>query len=267
MSRASPFIGVATVVAAIIVFIILIAGFDYVPAGNVGVKDTIGVVDPVPWGPGFQWTGIMTSSKTFSTRIQLREYDASAASKDLQMVNTKIALNFKVDPAKTPEIYKTLGTDYQDIIISPVIQESVKSSTAKYTAENLVKERPAVKSDITAYIIDKLQDKGIIVTEVSITDFKFSPEYDKAIEAKQVAEQDALTAENRFKEMEWNAKSMQLQKEVLEIKKLDLQQQWINKWDGKLPIIVTGDSSNGMFLQMDLQQLQSSQTTTTTTEK
>jgi hypothetical protein len=121
-----------------------------------------------------------------------------------------------------------------------------------------------VKSDITVYIIDKLQDKGIIVTEVSITDFKFSPEYDKAIEAKQVAEQDALTAENRFKEMEWTSKSMKLQSEVLEIKKLDLQQKWIDRWDGHLPLIITSENSN-MFMQMDLQQLQSSRTTTTTT--
>jgi len=256
MSRASPFIGAATVVAAIVVFIVLVAGFDYVPAGNIGVKDTIGVVDPIPWGPGFQWTGVLTSSKKFSTRIQLREYDASAASKDLQVVNTKIALNFKVEPSKTPEIYKTLGTDYQDIIISPVIQEAVKSSTARYTAENLVKERPAVKSDITVYIINKLQNKGIIVTEVAITDFKFSSEYDKAIEAKQVAEQDALTAENKYKEMEWTSKSMKLQSEVLEIKKLDLQQKWIDKWDGKLPLIITSDNNN-MFMQMDLSQLQS----------
>lgn len=243
-----------TGVLIIIAAIVLLTGFDYVPAGNVGVKDRLGVVNPSHLEPGVYWTGVFTGTERFSTRIQLKEYGASAASQDLQMVNTKIALNFKVNPTSTPEIYKTIGTHYQDIIIAPVIQEAVKSSTAKYNAENLIKERTKVKQDITDYITNKLRDKGLIVTEVSITDFVFSNEFNQAIEEKQVAEQNALTAENKYREMEWTAKSMQLQSEVIEIKKLDLQREWISKWDGQLPLIITSDNQ-GMFMQMDLTEL------------
>jgi regulator of protease activity HflC (stomatin/prohibitin superfamily) len=234
----------------LIIGVLLTLGFDYVPAGYIGVKDTLGTVDDTPWGPGITWTGVLTSTKDFTTRIQLKEYDASSASKDLQIVNTKIALNFKVNPQSTPEIYRTMGLKYQDLIISPIIQEAVKSSTARYTAENLIKERTMVKADITNYIISKLEDKGVIVTEVSITDFMFGPEFNQAIEEKQVAEQRALTAENKYNEMEWTSKSMKLQSEVLEIKKLDLQQMWIEKWNGQLPKIVTSDSG-GMFMQIN----------------
>lgn len=250
-------IGVGGIIFFLGVLIITSMGFDSVPAGHVGVTDTFGQVGERPWGPGvgdsgMKWTGIFTSSIEFSTRVQLKEYEASAASSDLQTVQTKVALNFKVEPIKTPELYKTIGTNYQDIIIAPIVQEAVKSQTAQYTAENLVAKRAEVKDKITDHITDKLVTKGLIVTEVAITDFKFSGEFDSAIEAKQVAEQDAKTAKNRYDEMEWTSKSMKLQTEVLEIKRLDLQKEWIAKWDGHLPNIITGDSQ-GLMLMVDTQ--------------
>jgi len=238
-------------IAFFIALVVVFMGFDYVPAGHTGVTDRLGVVGETPWGPGIKWTGLLTGTERFTTRIQINEYDANSASSDLQVVNTKITLNFKINPIFAPEIYRSIGPDYQNVIISPVIQEAVKSSTAKYKAEDLIKERTKVKNDITNYIMSKLESRGLIVTEVSITDFNFSPEFNAAIEQKQVAEQQALTAENRFNEMEWTSKSMKLQSEVLEIKRLDLQQQWINKWDGKLPTFMSGDG-NGLLMNMDL---------------
>jgi regulator of protease activity HflC (stomatin/prohibitin superfamily) len=231
-------------VGGILLILILFLGFDYVPAGHIGVKNRLGIVNPQQWGPGIQWTGIMTRTEKFDTRIQLREYSASSASKDMQIVSTKIALNFRVEPLSTPEIFKTIGLKYQDVIIAPIIQEAVKASTAHFNAEELITQRTAVKDEITNYITDRLQDKGLIVTQVAITDFDFSTEFNAAIERKQVAAQDALTAENRFKEMQFTSKSMELQKQVLEIKKLDIQLEWIKKWDGRLPssLISQGDT-------------------------
>lgn len=246
-------------IAFIIGIFVIIAGFDYVPAGNIGVKDKLGIVNEIPVNPGVYWTGILTSTETFTTRIQLREYEASAASKDMQIVNTRIALNFKINPASAPEIYKTIGEDYQDIIITPVIQEAVKSSTAKYTAEQLITERPVVKNAITEYIIEKLENKGLLVTEVSITDFEFSEEFNDAIERKQVAEQDAMTAENKLKEMTFTSQAMKLQEEVIEIKKLDIemrklevQEKWISKWNGVMPNVVmnTNDEDTNFLMQI-----------------
>ncbi len=238
------------VVVFFIAAIVSVMGFDYVPAGYVGVKDRLGVVEPAPWGPGVAWTGVLTSTKDFSIKIQLKEFNANAASKDLQMVKTQVALNFRVNPASTPDIYKNIGRNYQDIIIAPTVQEAVKSSTAKYNAEELINNRAAVKADITNFITARLEGKGLIVTEVAITNFQFSEEFDKAVEAKQISDQQAQQAENKFKEMEWNSRAMELQKEVLEIKKLDLQQNWIDKWSGNLPqtLIINGDGEAGNFL-------------------
>ena len=246
-------------VAFFIALVVIMMGFDYVPAGHTGVTDRLGVIGDIPWGPGIKWTGLLTSTQQFTTRIQINEYDANAASSDLQVVNTKITLNFKINPVFAPELYKTIGINYQSVIISPVIQEAVKSSTAKYKAEDLIKERTKVKNDIQNYIMSKLESKGLMVTEVSITDFNFSPEFNAAIEQKQVAEQQALTAENKFREMEWTSQSMRLQNEVIEIKKLDIemrkldiQELWIAKWTGNLPAFMSNGNSNGVLMNMDI---------------
>ena len=237
------------VVAFIIAILVMTLGFDYVPAGYAGVTDRFGEVGVAPWGPavgnsGIKWTGIFTSTVDFDCRIQRVDYDASAASQDMQTVSTRVAVNFKLNPITIPEVYKTIGVEYQDIIIFPIVQESVKSATANYKAENLIKERSLVKKDITDHITMKLEEKGIFVTEVSITDFDFSEEFNRAIESKQVAEQSALEAKNKLDEMRYTSEAMQLQKEVIEIKKLDIQMEWIAKWNGMLPntLITSGDT-------------------------
>ena len=237
-------------IVAFVVLIALIIGYDQVPAGNVGVLDTFGEVDSIPKQPGLWWTGVFTDTVPMSIQIQKAEYDASAASKDLQVVSTQVALNFRLNPSSAPELYKNIGIGYQDVIIQPIVQEAVKSQTAKYNAEELITQRESVKAQITDYITLKLQDKGLMVTEVAITNFEFGREFNKAIEMKQVAEQKAIEARHKLAEMEFTSQAMELQKEVIEIKKLDIQQQWIAKWDGQLPNVMT---SGGMLLEMPIE--------------
>lgn len=246
-------LGSVFLISLVIASIVCFAGFDYVQAGHIGVKERMGVIDDVAWGPGMQWTGILTSTVDFSTRIQLKNYDVSAFSSDAQVVQTQVALNFRIDPMKAPEIYKTIGKNYQDIIISPIVQETVKANTAKYPLDELVKNRGEVKNAITISLVKSLESKGLIVTEVALTNFEFSPEVQSAIENKQVAAQDALAAENNLKAMEFDAQAMKLQTEVLEIKKLDLEIARIEvdriraeSWNGQMPttVVYSGSESN-----------------------
>jgi len=234
-------------------------GFDYVQAGHIGVKERMGVINDVAWGPGIQWTGLLTSTVDFTTRIQLKEYAVSAFSSDAQVVDTQVALNFRIDPIRAPEIYKNIGKNYQDIIISPIVQETVKANTAKYPLDDLVKKRGEVKNAITVALIKALEDKGLIVTEVALTNFEFSPEVQAAIEDKQVAAQDALAAKNRLDEMQFTSQSMKLQSEVIEIKKLDLEAARIEvdkiraeKWNGQMPTtMVSGLGESNMLFGLD----------------
>ena len=145
VKKAQAEIGAAIfIVSLIIVGFLVFSGFDSVPAGNIVVKERMGVIDSTPWGPGIQWTGVLTSTVDFSTRIQLENYDVSAFSSDAQIVKTNVAVNFRIDPAKAPEIYKNIGENYQDIIIAPIVQETVKANTAKYKLDELVKNRETV---------------------------------------------------------------------------------------------------------------------------
>jgi regulator of protease activity HflC (stomatin/prohibitin superfamily) len=175
--------------------------YDTVGAGFVGVTDTFGKVGDVILQPGIHGTGIFTSTIELDARLQRQDYQANAASKDLQVVKTNLSVNYKLNPASAIEIYKTIGQDYQDIIIYPIVQEAVKSITASYTAEELITKRAEVKESITNIIINKVQDKGLIITEVALTDFDFSEEFNKAIEAKQTAEQEALKAVNEKRKL------------------------------------------------------------------
>src|SRR5207249_2028874 len=125
--------------------------------------------------------------------------DASAASNDLQEVQTTIALNFHISPDQANIIYQQLGADYADRIIAPTIQESVKASVAKFNAEELITKRATAKAVIAQTIANTLSARNIVVETVFITDFKFSPAFASQVESKVVAFQQYLTQLNNLK--------------------------------------------------------------------
>ena len=110
-------------------------------------------------------------------KVQKYEVDAGAASKDLQTVSSKVALNFHVSPDSVTNVYKNIGIDYKSRIIFPSVQESVKSATAKFTAEELITKREEVREAIKIILNGKLSDKGVVVDEFNIVDFDFSDRY------------------------------------------------------------------------------------------
>jgi regulator of protease activity HflC (stomatin/prohibitin superfamily) len=138
----------------------------------------------------FKWPLIETVKK-MDVKIQKYEVDSSAASSDLQTVSSKVALNFHVDPNMVTSIYNNIGTDYQDRIIVPAVQESVKAATAKFTASELITKREEVRDAIKTILANKIGGDGIIIDELNITDFDFSDSFNSAIEAKVTAEQNA----------------------------------------------------------------------------
>lgn len=130
----------------------------------------------------------------FDVRIQKVEFDATAASKDLQFVRTKVALNYNPIATEVQDIYKQYGLSYAEKVVHPAVQEAVKSATARYTAEELITKREEVKDQIQDILSKHVARAHLKLVETYITDFEFSPEFARAIEAKQIAEQDALKA-------------------------------------------------------------------------
>lgn len=233
-----------------VIILILFFGFFYtVHAGEKGILLTWGKPDSVPKDPGLHFKlPIIQSVVKFDVKTQKYEAKASAASKDLQTVTTDVAVNFHLQEGSVVEMYKTVGINYQDKLIQPAVQESVKAVTAGYTAEELITHRQIVKDAIDTALRDRLIKYNIVVETISITNFDFSESFNQAIEAKVTAEQNALAAKNKLEQVKYEAEQRitQATAEATAIRiqaesinkvggKDYIQLQAINKWDGRLP--------------------------------
>ena len=127
-------------------------------------------------------------------RTQKDQTDATADSIDLQAVTSTIAVNYNLDPQYASQVYSSVGTDYADILIAPAIQNIFKATTAQFTAEQLIDQREAVRSKAEASLKSQLAQYHVIVLNFNIVNFNFSDQFNQAIEAKQVAQQQVETA-------------------------------------------------------------------------
>jgi len=174
-------------------------GCAIIEPGTAGVAVDWDGVQPTPLPEGMSFINPLTTNVyNYSTQIQAYDAQASASSKDLQVADTRITVNYSVNSANTPALYQTVGTleDVQGVIIRPVVQESVKAVTARYTAEELITKRDLVKAEISEQVTAQLDKSNIVVSEVSLTNFKFDAKFQNSVEEKQIAEQKALTAAN-----------------------------------------------------------------------
>ncbi|MCZ6638377.1 MAG: prohibitin family protein [Candidatus Dadabacteria bacterium] len=194
-------------VIIILVIVLATSAFVIVESGHVGVVVTLGAVQPTPLAEGFHLKKPFVD-KIEQTDIRLTKAVSKsvAASKDLQTVQTQVSVQYSLTGAVAPRTYQRIGT--RDVVaatvIEPAIQESVKAVTAQFTAEQLVTKRAEVKQQIQlaieSFIRVTLEDKDVptalTIANVAITDFEFSDEFNKAIELKVRAEQEALQAVN-----------------------------------------------------------------------
>jgi regulator of protease activity HflC (stomatin/prohibitin superfamily) len=239
-----------------------------VNAGHRGVLLTWGKVEPVVLGEGISFI-MPFVNQVVPMSVQTQKYSASAssASKDLQDVSTEVTLNYRIEPTKANWVYQNLGLDYENRIIQPAIQEAVKASTAQFTAEELITQRPAVKAKIESALRDRLLNYEIIMETVSITDFRFSPQFTAAIESKVTAVQQALKAENDLKRIQVEAQqavataqgqaNATITKAVAEAQAISItgkalrenpqlvQLEWVKKWAGTLPTTLIMSGSGG----------------------
>ncbi|MDE7105456.1 MAG: prohibitin family protein [Ruminococcus sp.] len=273
---------IAICIVCFLIGIMLISSFTIVPAGNTGVILTLGKVSNTSFSEGFHLkVPFIQSVENMSNKIQVYETAATAVSKDLQSVSSNVAVNYRLVSDQSDDMYKNVGTEYQTVLIAPVVQECMKSVTAKYTAEQLITERQAVGDEVKASLDEKLNTYGIYIEKFNIVNFDFSDEFNNAIEAKQVAEQNLLKTETEQKqaitiaeaqaqqkviaaeanadailaEAEAQAEANRLIEASLSDKVIAYEQ--ISKWDGVMPKVTSGDS-NGMLIDIDLSELSGS---------
>lgn len=196
-------------VIALIVFIVIFAlsAFTKVGAGERGIYLNWGAVQEEVLGEGLHFKiPIYQQIKILDVKTVIYEVEAEAASNDVQIIDTIVALNYHLDPHNVGKLYQEIGVDYEAKIIAPAIQESVKAGTAQFIAEEVIIKRSELRDAIKTELSRKLEGRHIIIDEFSIVDLDFSDEYNDAIEQKQVAAQNALKAENDLARVEFEAK-------------------------------------------------------------
>lgn len=242
---------------AIAAIMVLIESTIVIPAGHIGVQVTFGQVNQQTLAEGMHFVNPLSSVKYVEVRVVTTKLNnSSAGTKDLQQVHTDIVMNYRLDGSKAAHIYKEFGLDLQDRVILPGLNESFKSVTAHYSSEELITKRDEVSLKIREEVANKLAKYNLEIGDISLVNFGFSAEYQKAIEEKVIATQAKLKAEQDLARIEVEAKQT-IAKAEGRAKAIQIETQAINsqgganyvqlkaieKWDGNLPNVMSGNST------------------------
>ncbi|MDR2737014.1 MAG: prohibitin family protein [Gracilibacteraceae bacterium] len=246
-----------SVILFVFVIVLLFQTVVIIQPGYCGAVIQLGQVQEYVFSEGLHTkVPFIQSVKPMEVRVQKIETKQNASSRDLQIVNTVIAVNYHLDASRVNWLFKEVGVFYSERVLDPAIAESLKAVTAQYTAEELISKRSEVSLKIKETLSDKLETYYMVLDEVNLTEFQFSAEFNDAIEKKQVAEQQVLKAtldlqrieieaKQKIEQAKAEAESLRLQKqevtpELVELRKIEAQMEAIRKWDGKMPTVTGG---------------------------
>jgi regulator of protease activity HflC (stomatin/prohibitin superfamily) len=256
---------------AAVIFITSI--FVVIPAGQVGVKVLFGNVEsrPLTEGLNIVWNPLYDVIK-MDTRVVKFQDKYDAASKDQQIVHVTMALNFRLLADRAPEVYRTIGLNYVNVIVSAAAPEVLKANTAKHNVAEILHQRQLIKVDVQKGLTEWLSRYGLALQEVSLSDIRFDKKYEEAVENAQIAERNSVAADWNAKakiatlrgdgeaEMEkakGEAAATRLRGDAEEyynnkvsssLRPVVIQQQYLAKWDGKLPQFVTGGGQGPLLM-------------------
>ncbi len=245
---------IALIVLAVVV--VIANSFTIVEAGHTGVVVTLGKVNEGVLQEGMHLKAPFVQKVVkIDNRIVKLEVDTEAFSKDLQTVSTTLAINYRVDTSKSYSIYKNIGANYEEVLVTPAVNEVLKAITAKYTAEESVTNRTLISDGLIKGLNEKLNDSGLYVTDVNIINFDFSEAFITAIEEKQVAQQQLLKAETEKQTAITNAEAdaeatiIRAEAEAEANNKIKaslndnvIRSKFYDKWNGELPQAMGSDS-------------------------
>jgi prohibitin 2 len=285
ITRSSMRVIIPVIIGFILLVVVVAASVKIVEAGNRGVLLSFGAVDTsVSLNEGIHFVvPFRDNIIPIEVRTQRITENAASASNDLQDVSTQVALNYHVDPATAQILYQQIGFDYASRVIAPAIQESVKQISARFNAENLITNRETVKGEIEANIKARLAPYNIVVEALSITEFQFTEQFRRAVEAKVEAEQRALQANNDLRRIEIEAQQAEAraigeqqaniaraegvrqaavlqaqgEAEAIAIVEAQLREnprylEWLKtqRWDGVLPLVTSGGEGATPFIEI-----------------
>lgn len=258
-----------------------------IDTGYTGVRTYMGAVQEDTYAAGLHMkVPFIEKVIEMDNRVQKVEVNAGSTSKDLQSVDSTLAVNFHLAKEASVDMYRNIGLSYEDTILQPAIQEATKSVMAQFRAEELIQRRGEVSNLIMDEISSKVTDYGIVIDEFNITNFSFSNAFDDAIEQKLVAEQNKIKAatenEQRVAAAEADAKEAkaraqgeadaavakaegeaqailtkaEAQAEANKMLEASLtpevlEQKKIDKWNGQYPTVMTGGEGSNLILDVN----------------
>lgn len=250
--------GVGVAVVFGVGLIVLADSVQVIEPGYRGILLRLGNLQGI-MSPGLNFKlPFVENVKIVDVRTRILEASLDAASKDLQEIKGIVALNYHLDDSKLGDLYGRVGLDVETRVVKPAIQEGVKAVTAKFTAEELITKREIVKQDIVSDLQIRLANYFVTVDDLSIVNLSFSDEFNKAIEAKQTAAQNALRAENDLRRIsieaqqkieiaKADAESIRIQGQALKETPGLVQLKMVEKWDGKLPAVMSGEGGGTLI--------------------
>ncbi|MDB9527967.1 prohibitin family protein [Oscillatoria sp. CS-180] len=258
-------------------FAVASSSFVIINPGQAGVLSVLGKAQDGALLEGVHFKPpVVSVVDVYDVTVQKFEVPAQSSTKDLQDLSARFAINFRLDPSEVVTVRRTQGTlaNIVSKIIAPQTQESFKIAAARRTVEEAITKREDLKEDFDEALGARLDKYGIIVLDTSVVDLQFSPEFARAVEEKQIAEQRARRAVYVAQEAEQEAQAevnrakgraeaQRLLAETLKAQggELVLQKEAIEAWKeggAQMPrVLVTGGQSSSVpfiFNMADLQE-------------
>lgn len=238
----------------IIALLFLARFFVTINAGFVGVVTQFGEVTGRVLDPGLHWLAPWQDCERFDCRVQKVDGKTECFSKDLQLIDVQLSLLATLPPGKAKDVYAQIGRRYMDQVV-PRVWEILKQQVAAYNAESVIEQREAIRINILKACRERLQDV-VQVDDVVLVNITFSDVYEKAIEQKQVAQQEALRAkyelerakteaEKAIETARGEAEAIRVRGEALKDNPGVAQLEAIKKWNGVSPqTVVIGAGSD-----------------------
>lgn len=236
----------------VILIILLCNSVVFIKTGEIGVVTRFGAVQERVMQAGINFkVPFIQGVKKMNCKTQKINTSNESSTKDLQDILIEASINYCVNVGQAHQLYKNVGTKYEDIILAPILADTIKTVSAEYTAEETVTKRAELSNKIYEKLNQRLNEQGISIVNVNIVNLMFSEAYNQAIEEKQIATQRTLTAQQELETAKVEAEKKKVEAEgEAEANRIineslnsdNLQKQFIDKWNGQLPATITDNT-------------------------
>ena len=263
METRSSIIAIIITIVVILGLVIFFAGTTIVPTGHIGVVTLYSKVQEKYLDAGFHMVKpFVEDVHDIDIRTQKYQGTVEGSAKDLQIVNITMSINYQIRAEKASKLYAEVGANYNDVVLNPALQSSLKAAIAKFTAEEMITKRSEVANAITEELNVRLEEY-FMISAVNLENIGFTDEFNKAVEAKTTNQQKAeaekakleiikVQNEQKINTAEAEAKVRELQsksvtEQSLEQLRLEIQRELVQKWNGQFPTTMLSEDPTMLF--------------------